>query len=78
MDMAIPCSEYRLTWASRISARAELSPSPQLAGPTMEQTKSNNNTTQHTETGTLKKPTDKLNTGSTIRTSSVPKGPLGG
>jgi len=42
----------------------------------MEHKKSINNTTQNTETGTLKKPSDKLNTGSTIRTSSVPKGPL--
>jgi len=41
----------------------------------MEPKKSNNNTTQYTETGTLKKPSDKLNTYSTIRTSTVPKGP---
>jgi len=41
----------------------------------MEQTKSNNNTSQNTETETLKKPSDKLNTSSTIRTSTVPKGP---
>jgi len=40
----------------------------------MEQ-KSANNTKQNRETGTLKKPSDKLNTGSTIRTSTVPKGP---
>jgi len=30
---------------------------------------------QITETGTLKKPTEKLSTGSNIRTSTVPKGP---
>jgi len=30
---------------------------------------------QNTETGILKKPTDKRNTGSNIRTSTVPKGP---
>jgi len=30
---------------------------------------------QNTETGTLKKPTETLNTGSNIRTSKVPKGP---
>jgi len=30
---------------------------------------------QNTETGTLKKPTDKLNNDSNIRTSTVPKGP---
>jgi len=30
---------------------------------------------QNTETATLKKPSDKLNTGSNIRTSTVPKGP---
>jgi len=59
-----------------MSARADFSPSPQLVGPIMEHKKSINNTTQNTETGTLKKPSDKLNTGSTIRTSSVPKGPL--
>jgi len=41
----------------------------------MEQKKSINTTTQNTETETLKKPSDKLNTGSTIRTSTVPKGP---
>jgi len=29
-DMATPCSNYRLTRASRISARADFSPSPQL------------------------------------------------
>jgi len=32
-DMATPCSNYRLTRASRISARADFSPSPQLEGP---------------------------------------------
>jgi len=74
-DMATPCSNYRLTRASRISARTDFSPSPKLVGPIMEQTKSINNTTQNTETETLKKPSDKLNTGSTIRTSTVPKGP---
>jgi len=41
----------------------------------MEQTKSIYNTTQNTETETFKKPSDKLNTGSTIRTSTVPKWP---
>jgi len=30
---------------------------------------------QNTETGTLKKPTETLNTDSNIRTSTVPKGP---
>jgi len=33
------------------------------------------NTQQKTETGTLKKPTEMPNTGSNIRTSTVPKGP---
>jgi len=70
--MATPCSNYRLTRASRISARADLYPSPKLVGPIMEL---KSNTTQNTETGTLKKPMDKLNTGSTIHTSTVPKGP---
>jgi len=41
----------------------------------LEQTKSIYNTTQNTETETFKKPSDKLNTGSTIRTSTVPKWP---
>jgi len=54
-DMATPCSNYRLTRASRISARADLSPSPQLVGPNMEHKKQINNTAQNTETGTLKK-----------------------
>jgi len=40
----------------------------------MEQTNSNN-TKQNTETETLKKPSDKLKTCSSIRTSTVPKGP---
>jgi len=70
--MATPCSNYRLTRASRISARADLSPSPQLVGPTMD---NKTNTQQKTETGTLKKPTEMPNTGSNIRTSTVPKGP---
>jgi len=39
----------------------------------MEATK--NTEIQNTETGTLKKPTETLNTGSNIRTSTVPKGP---
>jgi len=41
----------------------------------MEHKKQINNTTQNSETGTLKKPMDKLNTGSTIHSSTVPKGP---
>jgi len=41
----------------------------------MEHKKSINNITQNTETATLEKPSDKLNTGSTIRTSTVLKGP---
>jgi len=41
----------------------------------MEHKKKTNNTTQNTETGTLKKHMDKLNTGSTIHTSTVQKGP---
>jgi len=64
---------YRLTRASRICAWADFSPSPQLVGPILEQT--NLTKKQNTETGTLKKPSGKLNTGSTIRTSAVPKGP---
>jgi len=40
----------------------------------MEHIKKTNNTTQNTEAGTLKKPMDKLNTGSTIHTSTVQKG----
>jgi len=41
----------------------------------MEHKKSIYNITQNTETATLEKPSDKLNTGSTIRTSTVLKGP---
>jgi len=48
--MATPCSNYRLTRASRISAREDLSPSSQLVGLNME-TKTNGK--QNTETGTL-------------------------
>jgi len=40
----------------------------------MEQMKTEN-TTKNTETGTLKKPMDKMNTGSTFHTSTVQKGP---
>jgi len=69
--MAIPCSNFRLTRASRISAWADFSPSPQLVGPIVEATKINQK--QNTETGTLKKPSYKLNTGSSNRTSTVPK-----
>jgi len=36
-DMATPCSNYRLSRASRITARADFSPSP-LVGPIMEST----------------------------------------
>jgi len=65
---ATPCSNCRLTRASPISARADLSPSTQLVGPIMEATK-------YTKTGTLEKPTETLNTGFSIRTSTVAKGP---
>jgi len=41
----------------------------------MEHKKSINNVKQNIETGTFKKLSDKLNTGSAIRTSTVPKGP---
>jgi len=41
----------------------------------MEHIKKTDKTTQNTETGTLKKPMDKLNTSSTIHTSTVQKGP---
>jgi len=37
--------------------------------------KTENTTTKNTETGTLKKPMDKMNTGSTFHTSTVQKGP---
>jgi len=70
---ATPCSNCSLTRASPIAARADLSPSPQLVGPIMEATKITQK--QNTETETLKKPTKTLNTGSNIRTSTVPKGP---
>jgi len=73
LDMATSCSNYCLTRASRISARADLSPSPQQVEPIMEATRTIQK--QITETGTLKKPTETLNTGFNIRTSTVPKGP---
>jgi len=41
----------------------------------VEHKKQTNNTTQNTETETLKKSMDKLNTGSTIHTSTVQKWP---
>jgi len=69
-DMATPCFNYRLTRASRISARANFSATRGTNNGINKYNKK-----QNTETGTLKKPTDKLNTGTTIRTSTVPKGP---
>jgi len=41
----------------------------------MEHMKKTENTTKNTETGTLKKRMDKMNTGSTFHTSTVQKGP---
>jgi len=71
--MATRCSNYRFTRAWRISARADLSPSPQLVGPIIKATK--NTQKENTGTGTLKNATETLNTGSNICTSTVPKEP---
>jgi len=72
-NMATPCSNCRLTRASRISVRADLSPSSKLVGPSVDKKIIEK---QNTETGALKKPTETLNTGSNNRTSSVPKRPI--